>query len=131
METAKFLLNNGADVNTKGNDGTTALHAAAELGNTDMIKLLLTHDADVNAKNNEGMTALHYAARQLPSHEKERVNLHTNLVVAGDWSGAVKLLLENGADSESRDNNGQTPLALAAKRGHTQVASLLSESRAR
>lgn len=39
----------------------------------------------------------------------------------------VKLLLEQGAECESRDKDGQTPLALAAKNGHEAVVKLLLE----
>jgi ankyrin repeat protein len=40
----------------------------------------------------------------------------------------VQLLLEKGADLESKDNrNGQTPLSWAAERGHEAVVKLLLE----
>jgi hypothetical protein len=39
----------------------------------------------------------------------------------------VKLLLEKGAELESKDNDGRTPLSWAAKNGHKAVVKLLLE----
>lgn len=43
----------------------------------------------------------------------------------------VKVLLENGAEVDSKDNGGQTPLSLAAENGHEAVARLLLEKDAK
>jgi ankyrin repeat protein len=40
----------------------------------------------------------------------------------------VKLLLEKGAELESKDKYGQTPLSWAAERGHEAVVKLLLEN---
>jgi ankyrin repeat protein len=40
----------------------------------------------------------------------------------------VSLLLEKGADLESKDNFGQTPLGGAAEKGHEAVTRLLLEN---
>jgi ankyrin repeat protein len=39
----------------------------------------------------------------------------------------VKLLVEKGADMESKDSNGQTPLSRAAGSGHEVLVKLLLE----
>jgi serine/threonine-protein phosphatase 6 regulatory ankyrin repeat subunit A len=39
----------------------------------------------------------------------------------------VRLLLEKGADPESKDASGQTPLRWAVEKGHVAVARLLVE----
>jgi ankyrin repeat protein len=39
----------------------------------------------------------------------------------------VRLLLEKGAEPDSKDNGGRTPLSWAAKRGHEAVVRLLLE----
>jgi ankyrin repeat protein len=40
----------------------------------------------------------------------------------------VTLLLEKGAELETKDNNGQTPLSWAAERGHEAVVTLLLDN---
>jgi len=52
-------LQHGADVNTKANDGGTAVMLAASAGDTNLVKALLGRGADVTGKYVEtGQTAL-------------------------------------------------------------------------
>lgn len=46
----------GINVNTKGKDGGTPLHFAAQDGHKEIVDALLAKGADVNAKNNRGET---------------------------------------------------------------------------
>lgn len=50
------LLQNGADVNIKDDNGETLLRWAASGGHTEIAALLLKRGADVNAKNDTGNT---------------------------------------------------------------------------
>ena len=61
VETA---INNGADVNTRNENGDTPLTLAAEL-NTDhkVLEVLLKAGADIEAKNINNSTPLHLSAR--------------------------------------------------------------------
>ncbi|KAI8088912.1 acyl CoA binding protein-domain-containing protein [Halteromyces radiatus] len=47
-------------VDTKDEEGLTALHHACDRGYTDMVKLLIDLGADVNALTNDSETPLHY-----------------------------------------------------------------------
>jgi len=58
----EILVNRGADVKVKDNDGNTVLHLAAERGDEVVVHLLLDRGADVKAKDNHGSTVLHSAA---------------------------------------------------------------------
>jgi hypothetical protein len=106
---SKLLIDNGADVNAKNNDGHTPLHYACVFGHVDAAKLLIHNEANVNAKsNNDGGTPLHYAS-------------------AEGHVDAAKLLIDNGADVNAKDNDGYTPLHNACENGHVDVAKLLIE----
>ena len=57
-KTVNALLDKGADIDARSNDGSTALILAAQQGATSSAKVLLARGADVNAKTNDGETAL-------------------------------------------------------------------------
>ena len=51
-----LLLDRGADVNAKKNDGVTALMLASQEGQPSCISMLLDRGADVDATVNDGVT---------------------------------------------------------------------------
>ena len=58
VETAKFLVEHGADVNAAGQYGWTALHSAAYQGLNDVIEYLVSKGAKIDQKDEFGQTAL-------------------------------------------------------------------------
>ena len=62
IEAARALIQGGADVNSRNNDGATPLITAAFLCRTEIVQTLLDHGADKNARNNAGATALESVA---------------------------------------------------------------------
>jgi ankyrin repeat protein len=58
LETAKFLLDQGVDINAPGQFGWTALHSATYQGLNDVIALLVSRGANVNAFDKLGQTPL-------------------------------------------------------------------------
>jgi hypothetical protein len=60
-KSVNVLLELGADIQAKGYDGDTPLHAAAGFHRVDTVKTLVAHKADIHAKNGESKTALAYA----------------------------------------------------------------------
>src|SRR4051794_27555577 len=58
IEAATLLLEGGADVSMRGEDGETALHRAVLFGNAELVELLLAHDAPTWSKNDDGETPL-------------------------------------------------------------------------
>lgn len=81
--------------------------AAARKGDVEAVKALLAKGVDVNTKTEYGATALAYACDK-------------------GHTAVVKLLLENGADPNSRDTFYQaTPITWASMKGHAEIVRLL------
>lgn len=54
---AQLLIDAGADINLRNNDGSTALHTAAFFGRPELVSLLLKKGADKKVRNKYGQTA--------------------------------------------------------------------------
>jgi ankyrin repeat protein len=79
-----------------------------------VIRLLLDHNADIKAKDEQyGRTALAWAAREAKYSMSEAV---------------AQLLVDRGANIESKGDTGQTALELAAERGRKGVVKVLLDN---
>lgn len=94
----KTLLDHGADPNKTDKAGDTALSAAVEMNDIEMMKLLLQRGAQVSAYSGEWKTLLHYAAFNCSSETME-------------------LLLDNSEAESLNALDGQhmTPLHMASR----------------
>jgi ankyrin repeat protein len=98
IDIAKYLISNGFDINSKDNEGNTALILQSEEGDDEFVKWLIENNTSLNEKNNVGETAL---------------------IVATTFNNknAVELLLKNGADVNIKETNeGDTALIISTKR---------------
>ena len=104
-----YLIENGANVNGMDINGNIPLHIAATLDKTsNIIKYLLEHGANVNAKNYKDQTPLH-------------ISLLNNIT-------QCDILIENGADINTEDKEGNTLLYFYVKLGDIEkVKSLISK----
>jgi len=115
----EVLIESGADLTPKNQFGDTALHCATMwLGFSDdyeIVELLLTKGADVNSKDNDGDTPLHTLiqwARDTEDFQNELIQWagDTEDFQKENFLPIVKLLLENGADVNIKNNRDKTPL---------------------
>jgi uncharacterized protein len=51
LQSAEILINEGASINEKGENGFTPLHYAVEQGKTELVIFFIQHGADKNCKN--------------------------------------------------------------------------------
>jgi ankyrin repeat protein len=132
------LIAQGVDVKRPGKNsqGRTLLFSVATEGKIAMMDVVLKAGADPNAKDEDGMTALRHVAWT----GKNQVNVTRRLIAAkadvniaadDDWTPLIQvmyadpgvavpvaqLLLQAGADASIVNNEGNSALMLAAKRG--------------
>lgn len=112
----KWLLKQGADVNTKSQAGFTPLACAIQLGKgpgtAKTVEALLDAGADCNQKYYLGMTATMYAA-------------------AGGRTDILKLLLARNPDVNAVNEAGQTALLMAKTANQAEAAVLLKDAGAK
>ncbi len=127
---AKILISRGADLEAPSEDrGARAIHLAANFGDLEMLNLLLDAGADIEAQDQTGQTPLLIAAatnnlkvvkvlldRDANKEARESGKGQTPLMRAcrlGFLEIAVALVAK-GADINAVDNDGRSPLKLAA-----------------
>jgi len=117
-DVSEILLERGADVNVKRNNGDTALHGVCDSDTEPdrgyaFAENLIAMGADVNAKGQVNNTPLIYAA-----YKDSRVNF-------------VKLLLQAGAQVDHKNERGHTALMIAAAWHNVEIIKLLLNAGAR
>ncbi|WP_261368573.1 tetratricopeptide repeat protein [Wolbachia pipientis] len=76
LKTVEYVLEKGADLNAKNNDGETALHWAAKGGCQEVLQLLLNKQANPNISDKDGNTPLGLAYEKL-AQDPENDDLQT------------------------------------------------------
>lgn len=153
-EIAGFLIRQGADINIRADDGTTALILACGCSE-DIARQLLAKGADVHALTDRGMGAFSQCAniglrRETVTYEFAEFLLsegadidetnttdyyggYTPLLWAVE-SGNEKLvsfLVKHGANVNAKSNMGKTPLSIAAEGGFTAIIDILKAADAK
>ena len=105
-EAVRTLLAEGAEVDARYGDGTTALHWAVHRESGDLVDLLLAAGADVDTADDHGVRAL-------------------SLACLNGSAALVRTLLDAGADPNAARTSGETVLMTAARVGSVRVVRLL------
>src|SRR5262245_44802296 len=103
------MLAKGANPNTAGPDGTTAVMRAASNDDVELVRALIKAGANVKLKNQFGTSAL------------------TEAATIGS-APIVNALVKAGADPNTKNPEGETPLMTAARSGHVDAAKVLLEA---
>lgn len=107
---AKLLIDaNPGCVHVLDSDGQGPAWLAARGGHADILRLLIKHHVELNAPTSKSHSyPIHQAAHN--GHKK-----------------AVELLLRNGADPDPINDDGVTPLWLAAQEGYDEIVAMILE----
>jgi ankyrin len=118
VDSARILLELGADVKRKDGRLDTLFHCAARTGSAEMVRLLVEYWPDGIREKNKTSSNARRHRDDTPLHGAARAG-HTEV---------VRLLLELWPKGlRERNHNWDTPLHVAAESGKTEVVELLME----
>lgn len=123
-----WLLEKGADINHKNQQGHSPLQYACSKGFKDIVEYLLAHGADINIQDNRGDTSIHRLASlgrteilsMLLAHcvkpdlgiQNAEGNTALHIACEDDESACALLLIEHKANVNIENKRKQTPLDL-------------------
>ncbi len=112
---APLLLDHGLDVNTKNRNGKTALWLACFWGRLNLVEFLIQRGAYIHEVDEATETPLVVVMQG------------GNTALPGQHKEIARLLIENGADVNTKDGFGDTVLMFACEQGHLDLADFLLE----
>lgn len=107
---AHLIFTHPDAVNLHADDGFTALGLACYFGRFEVARYLVLKGADVNTPSNNGFNVY-------PIHS----------AAAGNYTDIARILIENGAIVNVKQQAGSTPLHSAAQNGNLELLILLLE----
>ena len=142
LNTARWCLDQGADINTTNSDGgDTALIIAAQYGYIDIVNLLLECGATTDNQKNNGARVLITASYEGHTYIVNSLLKHKAVTDVVDMYGCtalmyaaykgctdiVKLLLKHKAATDLVNQDGWTALMAASQNGHSKTVKILLE----
>ncbi|KAA3609119.1 MAG: hypothetical protein DWQ01_09885 [Planctomycetota bacterium] len=129
---AAYLIENGADVNARGQDESTAMHLAARSGSLEVAKLLLENGGLVDAKVEKRASFIKVGEGGSLTHHtpaptaKKGTPLHWAAYY--NQPGMVAFLVEHGAAVNADDGYQTRPIHFAAQSGNLDLVKALVEA---
>ncbi|ACE05786.1 hypothetical protein Aasi_0363 [Candidatus Amoebophilus asiaticus 5a2] len=126
------LVKLDADINVKNNNGRTPLHQAVSGKRIRTATQLIELGAQINLKDNRGSTSL-MIAKKLGNNkiikclEEAQLRINQNLISAAKVGGHQEIItcINRGADINTTDKLGRTPLILAVIQRSEEIVHLL------
>jgi uncharacterized protein len=111
IEICRDLIEHGADINAKNDNGRTALFTAIYQNNTELAIMLIDNGAECEIDNSimSNFTLLHYAVFQ------------GNYVLA-------KALLQKNCNPNALSSSGESPIYVAVTKGYLDIVHLLVDN---
>ena len=133
IDVVNKLLEQKLNLNLQDKQGETALMQAAASNQVAVVKVLLKKGADANFQDQSGWSALMKAVYQgnaecvqaLIGQSRQEVNRALLVAALSGHKDIAKVLLDNGAEVDTRADDGRTPLMLAAAKGDNDLVTLL------
>lgn len=142
LDTIKFLISRGANINATRNTGHTALMVASKTGSEKVVEYLIQNGADINLITNEGADAFIYATQygnvpcaallleagaDINHMDKDGTALHN--ATREEKYDSVKFLLDKGIDYKLKNPAGETALDIAKKKDNKRIIALLQNAK--
>lgn len=139
IDLARLVIRLGINVNSINNEGKTALHIACEVGNYYICDLLLNSGALIDIQDDDNWYPLNFAImnnfsrdiliRLVFKQDKSMFDMHvvSPILLASQYSDVefVEYLIQNGADINTVDVLGKTPIIYSLENKYNRVFKLL------
>ena len=119
VKLVEYLLQRGADPNSKDKSGRTSLHCALVSQSPDVVKILIQHGADVNAVTNTRASPIYYLCYMIPWDDEDSIQ---NVFLP-----MIQILHDAKADMNIKAVDGSTVLHFAAAKMNETICSYLIE----
>ena len=144
VNTLALLVSNGASINERNKEGVTPLALAIETRHSEQVKFYSQNGADIYAEDMKGNSpltkALESETRQMLETLITRKNIANtdssgnsalHIAIAKDAPiDYIQYLIENGADVNARNKNGDSVLLITVQKNRRDAGDLLLEKNA-